>query len=401
MRLAKSAECTGCEACASVCDKNAIRMRQTSEGFFIPEIDTGLCVQCGKCERACPANNPISDYFIRKENSVPRLYAASNKNFAARYAASSGGIFTILAEEILAEGGVVFGAEYGENFTVRHGYTEDMADISRFRTSKYVQSTIGDSYRICRGFLDGGRRVLFSGTPCQIDGLYRFLKKEYDSLITVDLICSGNVSPGIWKKYLDYMEGKKRAKIQQVNFRDKKYGWDRFSLYMRFSSGREYRRIAVNDPYLSFFFHHYSMRECCYDCSYKDIKHGSEFVLGDFWGVQYTMPELYDDCGLSFVLVNNERASELWDKVSWHMEIRELSLELLEKHNKAMICSADRPPDRETFYEDYMTMGFGRLIRKYARIPIWRRSNLLYDRYRCLRGRIGSLLRGLRGIVGS
>lgn len=399
MKLARYTECTGCQACTNICSKNAVQMKQNTEGFFFPEIDKNLCVDCGKCEAVCPVKSVHTIYSDKKEHSKPKLYAASNKDFATRYSSSSGGIFTLLADEILKMGGVVFGAGYGEDFSICHGFIEDRKDISRFQTSKYVQSYIGDVFRICRTFLNEGRWVLFSGISCQIDGLYQFLGKDYKNLITVDLICSGNTSPGVWKKYLAYMEEKKRAKIFQVNFRDKKYGWDRYCLHICFSSGREYRRIFANDPWAYFFLHHQSLRECCYECPYKDYRHGTDFVLGDFWGVQYTLPELYDDCGLSFVLVNNEKAAELWNRVSESVQKRELPLDMLEKHNMAIVSSASRPSDREAFFEDYKVMNFKELARKYTHIPMWKQSNLLYDRYRRLRGFAGGILRRFRAVL--
>lgn len=189
-------DCCGCNSCVQRCPKSCIRMREDDEGFLYPEVDESVCIDCGLCEKVCPVIHQA------RENRPIVVCAAKNKSEEIRYQSSSGGVFTALANEIIREGGVVFGAGFDENWEVKHDCTETVEGLSAFRGSKYVQSRIGDSFKKAEQFLKIGRTVLFSGTPCQIAGLKRFLRKEYDNLLTVDFICHGVPSPGVWREYL-------------------------------------------------------------------------------------------------------------------------------------------------------------------------------------------------------
>ena len=189
-------DCCGCSACVQKCPKQCISLKEDNEGFLYPQVNQQECISCGICKKVCPIINP-------NEKRTPlQIYAAINKNEEIRRQSSSGGIFTLLSEEILKEGGVVFGARFDENWEVKHDYTENVKGLVNFRGSKYVQSRIEDNYKKVETFLKQGRKVLFSGTPCQIAGLKRFLSKEYDNLLTVDFICHGVPSPKVWRLYL-------------------------------------------------------------------------------------------------------------------------------------------------------------------------------------------------------
>ena len=189
--------CTGCAACYSICPVRCISMQEDSEGFLYPVVEKDKCTSCKKCETVCPA------IVQRNERKPLYVYAAKNLNEEIRRQSSSGGIFTLIAESIIQEGGVVFGARFNENWEVVHDYTETIEGLAAFRGSKYVQSRIGNTYLSAKDFLLAGRKVLFSGTPCQIAGLKAFLQDDYDNLLTVDLVCHGVPSPLVWKRYLD------------------------------------------------------------------------------------------------------------------------------------------------------------------------------------------------------
>lgn len=390
IKLASKDECTGCMSCVNSCSIGAIRIsRDDSNGFDYPEIEKDKCILCGKCMKSCPVLLYSPNYNVKKADSldIGELYAAVNINTNARLTASSGGIFEILSNYIISNGGVVFGAEFDETFGVKHNYAESMDGVVRFKTSKYVQSYISkDIYKKCYDFCENDRMVLFTGTSCQINGLYTYLKKDYSNLYTLDLICSGNTSPGLWKKYLEYRENKQNSKICSVNFRDKTFGWDRFSLKISFLSGKKYIRILPNDEWGFFFLKHYAQRECCYSCKYKDIHHKSDFTLGDFWGVQLSYPELYDDKGLSFVLINSLKAKQLLDSDELNsIWTKKIPIDMLEKHNTTIVKSPMKPKDRDRFYEDFSRMSFGELSKKYVKIPLWRKNNNLFDSYWRLR----------------
>ena len=228
-------DCCGCSACMQICPKQSITMVTDNEGFLYPEVNNTTCIDCGLCEKVCPVLN-------QNDGSQPiEVYAAKNNNEQIRLKSSSGGIFTLLAEKIIAEGGVVFGAKFNTDWSVVHSYTETIDGLEDFRGSKYVQSSIGDNFLKAKQFLTDGRKVLFSGTPCQIAGLKHFLRKEYDNLLTIEVVCHGAPSPRVWKDYLEYRKervykkGKNTVSLSQnempqivgIAFRDKTNGWQK------------------------------------------------------------------------------------------------------------------------------------------------------------------------------
>ena len=217
--------CCGCSACVQACPKQCISMQQDAEGFLYPQVDTSSCIECGLCEKVCPFIHPY-------EARTPEYtFAAINNNEQIRMESSSGGTFTLLAEQIINEGGVVFGARFDENWQVTIDYTERIDGLAAFRGSKYVQARVGDTYAKCANFLKAGRKVLYSGTPCQIAGLKHYLRKEYDNLITVDFVCHGVPSPKVWEKYLHELVG--TVNVQGVSMRDKQHeGWKRFNFVL-------------------------------------------------------------------------------------------------------------------------------------------------------------------------
>lgn len=214
-------KCCGCNLCAIVCPKKCIQMVSDKEGFWYPQINKHACIKCGKCERICPVINKQT----MPRNTGRKAYAAIHANEKIRLASSSGGIFTAIAEKVIDRGGVVFGAAFNKDFEVEHIYVERKEDLAKFRGSKYVQGKMGDIYLRVLEFLKMGRPVLFSGTPCQIGALKAFLGKEYDNLLTVDLICHGVPSPMIWSKYVNYRKSlDSTSDLQFVSFRDKQGG---------------------------------------------------------------------------------------------------------------------------------------------------------------------------------
>ena len=219
IHLASTDTCSGCAACVSVCPTGSISMKEDREGFLQPHINTKTCIGCHKCEKTCPILNPIEI----PNDFETQAYAAINKDEDVRMRSSSGGMFHALAKWTIEQGGVVFGARFNDQWEVVHDYTETIEGIEPFMRSKYVQSRIGDTFKQAKQFLEAGRWVLYSGTPCQIGGLKAYLKKEYEKLLGVDLICHGVPSPGVWRAYLK--EAIKGDTLLGFNFRDKKNGW--------------------------------------------------------------------------------------------------------------------------------------------------------------------------------
>lgn len=244
----KNKDCMGCHACENSCPTQCISMMPDNEGFLYPKVDYSLCVECKKCISVCPIINKV------KVDNNPQAYVSINKDDSIRLDSSSGGIFTTIAEKIINDDGVVFGAGYTDIFEVIHKFVDNTEKLSELRGSKYVQSKIGNTYKEAKDFLDMGRKVLFSGTPCQIAGLKSYLNKSYDNLITQDFICHGVPSPKVWRKYVEFRETEAKSKVSSVSFRNKDEGWKKFSVNLSFQNDMKYRKNLRNDPYLKAFF---------------------------------------------------------------------------------------------------------------------------------------------------
>ncbi len=363
-------KCCGCWACVQRCPKHCITMVEDDEGFLYPKVDSSLCIDCSLCEKVCPVIN-------QGEPRIPDMvYAAKNLNEEIRMASSSGGIFTLLAEEIIAKGGVVFGARFNEEWDVVHDYTETIEGLSAFRGSKYVQSRVGKCYSQVEEFLKKGRKVLFSGTPCQIAGLKRFLRKEYDNLLTVDFICHGVPSPGVWREYLKeeiarQCDGKnivlshpvfngREARIESISFRNKCLGWKRFSFVLTLSLSDGYgdnKLVLLSEPlnkniFLRGFLANLYLRPSCHICPAKSLKSGSDITIGDFWGIQNVMPEIDDDKGVSAVMVSTEKGKEIWGEITTINY--EVAFDDVVAANSALIHSVNLNRYRNMFYGSRM-----------------------------------------------
>ena len=304
-------DCCGCHACASVCAHQAITMQTDSEGFLYPVVDKSTCTDCGLCEQVCPVIHQASPTRPLK------VYAARSNDEELRRKSSSGGIFTLLAEAVIHEGGVVFGAKFDERWNVIHSWTDTLDGLADFRGSKYVQSTIGNTYKEAKEFLLQGRKVLFTGTPCQIAGLKRYLRKDYENLLAVDVICHGVPSPLVWQKYLDEMRTK--GEITGISFRDKTNGWAQYAFRLNYiptegngptpNRAKEQTLLLPRseNAFMRGFLADLYLRPSCHACPARSGKSGSDITLGDFWGIQKVYPELNDNKGYSAILIRSEK----------------------------------------------------------------------------------------------
>ncbi len=318
----KKSDCCGCGACMQKCPKNCISMKKDTEGFLYPEVDKKICVECGLCERVCPV---IHKEKLEKE--VPVAYAVYAKNSAMRENSSSGGMFTLLAEQILQRGGLVFGSAFDENWQVSHIKASDTTELALLRGSKYLQSDTKNTFVEAKQALQEGREVLFSGTGCQIEGLQRYLGKAYENLITVDILCHGVPSPDVWEEYLRFQEKKFKSEVEHVTFRSKRQGWRDFSLEIKFKNGTQYSEIFGKDLYMQLFLRNICLRPSCYDCRFKDLSRTSDLTIGDFWGIENIAPKIDDNRGTSLVLVHSQKGRDMMHALQKAVMIQEVDAE--------------------------------------------------------------------------
>lgn len=360
LKIKDKKNCTGCYACFNICPVNCISMESDEEGFEYPRVETNKCIKCGKCVDICPILNSID------VDNNPVAYACINEDESIRLESSSGGIFSLIAEKVIKNDGLVFGAEFNKNFEVEHNFVESENELGKFRGSKYVQSKIGDTYKKAEKFLLSGRLVLFTGTPCQIAGLKSYLGHSYDNLLCLDIICHGVPSPEVWKKYVEYREEKAGSKTQRIAFRRKDEGWKRYSVSFLFKNDTEYRKTLDKDLYMRAFLKNVCLRPSCYDCKFKTIHRQSDITLADFWGIGNLFPEMDDDKGTSLILVNSNAGKILFEQIKEKTLFKKVDVNKAILYNSSAVRSVKYNPNREKFLRDKDIATFGCLVKKYC-----------------------------------
>jgi coenzyme F420-reducing hydrogenase beta subunit len=356
-------------------------MESDSEGFLSPVIDEGRCIECSLCMRVCPVNKSQAER--EGKTSEPDVYACINEDEKIRAESSSGGIFTIFAQEIIKRKGVVFGAGFELDCTVTHSFTETHEGLSSFRGSKYVQSEIGSSFIAAKKYLDSGRLVLFSGTPCQIGGLISYLQKPYANLYCVDIICHGVPSSLLWRKYVTYHQQLKASSIQKVSFRNKRYGWKNYSMYVGFEDESEYCVPLNKDSYLQLFLHDVCLRNSCYECGFKTINRQADITLADFWGVERVCSEMFDDRGTSLVFIHSLKGKEIFDSLTSKIKKQQIDVMQAIAENVSMIKSVYKPDMRKNFYKVCIKADFQKLVNLYVHdSTLLRIAKVIYRIYR-------------------
>ena len=334
--LAEFKRCTGCTACAAACPKNCIAMTADADGFLHPVIDKSKCVGCGLCEKACPVLNPV------ELTHTPAAWAVWTGDDDSRMASTSGGVFPELARDILEKGGAVFGAAYDECFRVVHICAENAHELDRLRGAKYAQSDLTGIFKDVKKRLDVGQQVLFSGTPCQVLGLKTFLRKNYDNLLTADLVCHSVPSPLAWEKYLQHISGEKQ--LSAVNLRCTDTGWSRYRYSNRFDFADGSHRMdgSGESLYMKLFVGGYITRPSCQHCPAKGHARVSDLTLGDFWGIWDIAPELDNDRGVSLVLAHTEKGLAALGRLKKYA----VALEEACRENPAIVRSSAPNPNR-------------------------------------------------------
>lgn len=301
IRIDDKAQCCGCTACMNMCPVQCIVMRRDREGFDYPVANPDLCISCGKCEDVCPMTHTA-------DSSAPLLtLAARAPQFIEK--SSSGGIFPVLASEVTGQGGTVYGAVLNPDLTVSHTDASDMQGVERMRGSKYVQSELYASFEDVKYELSEGRKVMFTGTPCQIAGLKSYIGKDEPGLLLVDCACHGVPGPGLWEKYVKALSEKYGMQINDIRFRAKGRSWRKYDFVI---SDAEKSVVTPHskDPYMLLFLQDMTLRPSCYQCPFRKGRSGSDLTLADLWNVSEASPEMDDDRGVSLILVNSEKGRE-------------------------------------------------------------------------------------------
>ncbi|MFZ3102557.1 MAG: Coenzyme F420 hydrogenase/dehydrogenase, beta subunit C-terminal domain [Desulfitobacteriaceae bacterium] len=354
--------CLGCSACKAICPVACIEMRPSDEGFLQPCVDGERCIDCNKCALICPALNSDS------VQSIKGIYYGWNKDENIRLSSSSGGVFSAIAEKVLSTNGVVFGAVFDSKLGKVVHISSDEIDYRRQRKSKYVESDLRDTFSGARKLLDSNRLVLFSGTPCQIHGLRKYLDKSYDNLIACDFICHGVPPMKLLNEHMTFLEGKFKSKISDIDFRPKTFGWSSYTLKVNFQNNKKYIVPLQFEPYLDGFINkNIFLKKTCYTCKFRN-NHASDIILADFWGIQTYKPEINDEKGMSIIFINSPKGQFIINDINDKL----ILFPLEEKYTS--YCFTERDPikynlqKRSAFFEEYYRSGYKTAFRKFIKV---------------------------------
>lgn len=391
IEIKKKEDCCGCSACIAKCPKQCISFYQDEEGFLYPKINKNTCVECGVCECVCPMNDnakvfsnlestkeDIIHQALKTTSKIPECYVCYIREPNIRNESTSGGAFGAVSEYVLKKGGAVFGVALSSQNEVVHVKAESLEELTRLRRSKYVQSKQNDVYVNVRKELNSGKMVLYTGTPCQVEGLKNYLGKEYDNLITMDIFCHGVGSPLYWKKYLTYMEQEYQSAISKIHFREKTYGYNSATMALYFDNGKSSHRGHDDDLYWAPFSKNYIYRPSCYACEFKKVNHRSDFSIGDFWRTDDLPTEFKNANGCSLLLCHSTKASEILECVKSKLNIVPYDLEqgliVNGGHQPSMlIASAPCPKRRSEFFNDMERLNPRQLNQKYMPLSMKKR----------------------------
>ena len=358
--------CMGCGLCANVCSKGAIRMVWSSEGFLVPRVEESLCVECGLCSHKCPALGELPQHDDDPRQLL-ECYGAWNRDKETLMKSSSGGVFSALAKLVLEQGGCVFGVVWRDKLTAVFTKAESMEEISAMRGSKYTQALPDSVYRQVKAELKRGRRVLFSGTPCQIHALRSFLGKPYENLLTADIVCHGVPSHLLLEQYVREKEAAKGEEVEKIDFRCKKMGWNRYSVSVTYRNGEHEDEFFGDNSYMRMFLSDLALNRVCYNCPFAHIPRQGDLTLGDFWGVERVRPEWPIREGIASLLVNTAAGHEALKEISEQIEMKPVAFREIYQGQGASYIRQMRgvPSEREEVLQEASMFPLSVLIEKY------------------------------------
>lgn len=377
INIQNKVDCCGCNACGDACPKQAISFKTDNEGFWYPEVDMQKCIDCGLCEKVCPILQ--ADNLKKNDFETPKCFAAQNKNLESLFNGTSGSAFAGFAEKIYRDGGFVGGAVFNEDYSVKQFISNDKADLEQLRNTKYVQSNSEGFYKQVQELLKAGEKVLVCGLPCQMAALRSFLRRDYENIIIVDLICLGINSPRILPAYLQWKEEQHGSKLIYYKAKNKELGWRQLTTKMVFENGDvEYDKRDTNYFTQGFISTHAFARPCCYECKFKGTPRIADITIGDFWGAERYVGKDYDnDLGTSVIMVNSQKGLDFYESVKNKFHDKEILYENVIVNNKALISSLSRPTlNRDKLYEDLSNLPFEKFAQKYITLPYQRQLSL-------------------------
>jgi NAD-dependent dihydropyrimidine dehydrogenase PreA subunit len=360
--------CTGCGACRNACPRQCIHMQQDDEGFLFPEVYLHSCNSCGNCRRVCPALSAR----LPRHGDFPNVYACWNRDNTVRFQSASGGVFSAIAEEVIKRRGIVYGAAFDNKLHLKHLPIYNSNELWRLRSSKYIQSDTGTVYSEIDQFLNEKRPVLFSGTPCQVAALKAYVAHDND-LLTCDLLCHGVPSPGLFAKYVAYLEDVYGLSLSAINFRHKRAGWEMPSTVALFDNKHEKVLRRKEDSFKYGFSHSITLRRSCYRCPYAGVERHGDISLGDFTKIGEAEPFFHSvKQGVSLVLVNSPKGELMLESCSGTLFLERRTLAEAQRCQARLRVPARKPPSRQDFFIDYQRLEYGELAHKYLVEKGWK-----------------------------
>lgn len=380
IKIKDKTKCCGCTACSSICPKSCIEMRTDEEGFLYPHVREKECIHCNVCEKVCPILNHIE----KEENLEQTAAIVQNKDQEICRQSTAGGAFTAIAEYTIDKGGIVFGVEIQPDYTVRHTTVETKDELVKFRNSKYVQSDVGNAYVLAKKQLESGRLVCFSGTPCQIEGLRHYLKKDYENLILVDVVCRAVPSPGVWKKYIA-METERHGDMQSIRFRDKTLGYQYSTMELKDNRGNVYRGGIESQPWLRMFFSGIIIRPSCTECVFRSRYRNSDFTIWDCFNVYSIDKSFNEDIGTTRMLIHTKKGKQIFEQIKSSFTYKNLDANAAVKGVQEMIESPRAHRRKNEFFSDIEELSMSELLQKYypetIKIKLKKNTRLLLNRF--------------------
>lgn len=356
--LVEKKDCCGCTACVSICGRHALSLKEDEEGFLYPIVNRSICADCGLCKKVCP----VLKYRTEPKVATPYVYAAVNKDHEQYMKSASGGLFIILANRIIENGGIVVGASYNEDFKVVHSFAETVEECEKFQSSKYVQSDTRDVFARIKRYLCDDRIILFSGTPCQVAGLKLYLSKSYKNLYTVDIVCHGVPSPRVYRDYLDFVRKGKR--ISSLNFKTKNPKNRITSLSIELEDGTRYQNRLVTRAWSNLQFSNCIERPSCYDCQFTHLNRPGDITLGDYWHYDKQSPEFCPQKTPSLLLVNNTKGQELFAQISLDIVCELSDIQSCLQPN--LLYPTKESTKRRLFWQQYAKCSFNSILSNWA-----------------------------------